>query len=145
MVMCIKFGNNKIELVKVIDPCDTIELGVMAAILQDKMEEMGMKSWAGKIHLPDSANKIYKKEDVMNSQSLEEIDKLAYITEEHDCDDFAAKAFGKFAGLVWTDVHALNWFVDENLTFWFIEPQNRKLAQGLEDWQGKTIRFFIGR
>jgi len=50
-----------------------------------------------------------------------------------------------FAGLVWSEVHALNWFIDESLTFWFIEPQNGKASRTLLDWQGAKIRFFIGK
>jgi len=61
------------------------------------------------------------------------------------CDDFAAELFGKFAGLIWTNHHAFNWFIDETDTFWYIEPQTKKLSQTIEGWQGNDIRFFLGR
>ena len=97
------------------------------------------------IYLPDKKSKKYKKALVMASQELEEVSTIVSVPEEQDCDDFAAELFGKFAGLMWTDVHALNWFIDENEEFWFIEPQTRKISKQITLGAGKYIRFFIGR
>ncbi len=57
------------------------------------------------------------------------------------CDDFAAELFGKFAGSVWTDKHALNFFVSENDELYFIEPQTDQISKDI----GVDIRFFLGR
>ncbi len=126
-----------------LQPCGTIDLNEMSSIILDKLEAMGLLETD--LFLPDAAMKVYKKEDVQKAQELEEVSSIVYVAETHDCDDFAAELFGKFAGLVWTNVHALNWFVDESDTFWFIEPQTKKLSQTLEGWAGNSIRFVLGR
>ncbi len=126
-----------------IQPCGTIDIHTASSILLDKMEEMGYED--AEIYLPDANFKIYNKADVKSFLCLDETDKIPYVTETQDCDDFAAEVFGMFAGLVWTNVHGLNWFIDENKTMWFIEPQTDDIAPDLEDWQGCRIRFFIGR
>ena len=124
-------------------PARTIDLYVASSLLLDKLEEIGDDK--AEIYLPDKEIKIYNKADVESAYSLEEVSSITYIAEEHDCDDFAAKLYGKFAGLVWTNVHALNWFFDEHSTFWWIEPQNKKISRTLEAWQGSEVRFYIGR
>ena len=126
-----------------IKPCGTIDLGLMYAIVQAKAEEIEDKDY--EIYLPDNANKVYKKADVIASQELKEVASAPYVDESHDCEDFAAELFGKFAGLIWTNLHAFNWFVDETDTFWYIEPQTKKLSQTIEGWQGNDVRFFLGR
>ena len=131
-------------------PCGTIDLYEMSSILLDKLEEMGDAE--SDIHLPDSNMKIYNKEDVKNFLQLDETDTIPYEPDSpeikklgDDCDGFAAIMFGKFAGLVWTNVHSLNWFVSEDKELFFIEPQTDKLSLDLEHWQGWSIQFFIGR
>lgn len=126
----------------VIQPATTISIHLMSSILLDKLEEMGCDA---PIYLPDMDNKVYRVEDVQNCEHLSRVSKIEYVSETMDCDDFAAMLFGKWSGLVWTNVHALNWFISDYLEFWFIEPQTRKLSKQLENWQGWNIRFFIGR
>jgi len=126
-----------------IEPSGLLGLNSMSSILLDKLEEMGDDK--ADIYLPDTHCKVYDKEEVKAFLGLDEIDSIPYVEEEHDCDDFAAELFGEFAGLVWTNLHALNWFVDTDGVFWFIEPQQDKISQVLENWQGYGIRFFIGR
>ena len=123
-------------------PYNTIDINTMSSILLYKLDEMGC---TGQIYLPDAACKTYTKSSVLDHYALVEISGIDYIAEVHDCDDFAALLFAEFAGLVWTNTHALNWFVDENETLWFVEPQTGQLAQTLEGWQGNDVRFFIGR
>ena len=126
-----------------IQPCGTIDINTASSILLDKMEEMGAGD--AEIYLPDANFKVYKKDDVVKFIGLDETDKIPYVAEVHDCDDFAAEIFGMFAGLVWTNTHALNFFIDENEAMWFIEPQSDDIAPDLEEWQGWKVRFFIGR
>lgn len=126
-----------------LQPCGTIDLNEMSSIVMDKLEAMGLLQTD--LFLPDNDMKVYKKEDVQKAQELEEVSSIVYVAEAHDCDDFAAELFGKFAGLAWTNLHALNWFVDESNTFWFIEPQTKKLSQTLEGWAGNSVRLVLGR
>ncbi len=124
-----------------LQPCGIIDLNLMSSILQDKLEEIGQGE--APIYLPDSSMKVYSKAEVLTCYELVEVSSIPYIAEAHDCDDFAAELFGKFAGLVWTDVHALNWFVDETNTFWWVEPQTRVLSQTIGTEY--AVRFFLGR
>lgn len=123
--------------------CGVIGLNEMSSIILDKMDEYDDNK--ANIYLPDMNVKIYRKKDVVDFLKLTEVDHISFVDERRDCDDMAATLFGMFAGLVWTDRHALNWFVDDTLKFWFIEPQTDKLSQTLEGWQGSWFRFFIGR
>ena len=52
------------------------------------------------VFLPDGKMRVFEKDRVQKCQSLEEISSLKFVDTTHDCDDFAAKLFGKFAGLV---------------------------------------------
>lgn len=124
-------------------PVETIDIHEMSSILLNKLEEMNDPK--ADLNLADTDCKIYKKESIKEYLHLDETDKITYIPQKMDCDDFAAILFGRFAGLVWTTKHAFNWFIDENNTLWFIEPQTDKIAQNLENWQGWDIRFFISR
>lgn len=124
-------------------PCGTIATGLMYAIIHAKAAEIEDKDY--QIYLPDYNNKVYNKTEVIAAHELEKVASIKYITEKHDCDDFAAELFSKFAGLIWTNAHAFNWFIDETDTLWYIEPQTKKLSQTIEGWQGNDIRFFVGR
>lgn len=127
-----------------LSPCGTITIDEASSIILDKMEEMLDEQ--AEIFLPDKNFKVYKKSDVLKSQALKEISTLKYVKETHDCDDFAAKLFGEFASLVWTNTHALNWFIDEKGVFWFVEPQNCVMSELLDvSWQGNDVRFYLGR
>jgi hypothetical protein len=126
-----------------INPIGNIDLNSAGSILLDKLEEIGQDK--AEIYMPDVSLKVYNKEEVKKCFELEEVSSIQYVSESFDCDDFAAELYGKFAGLVWTNVHALNWFIDDTNTFYFIEPQNKKIAEKLDSWQGTEIRFFLGR
>jgi len=133
---------NKCQVDKLpLTPAGTIDINLASSILLDKLEEMGCKA---EIYLPDMDINVYNKEEVKASYELQEVSSLKY-TLVHNCDDFAAKLYGKFAGLVWTNVHALNYFISNEGIFYFIEPQTGKLSRTLEDWQGNEIRFLLGR
>jgi len=125
-----------------IQHCGTIDIITASSILLDKLDEMGSK---GEVYLPDTDTKIYNLKEVESSCELKEVSSLSFVAESHDCDDFAAKLYSKFASLAWTNIHALNYFIDEHETFWWIEPQNKKISKSLEPWQGAQIRFLLGR
>jgi len=126
-----------------LQPCGTIDGGLMYAIIQAKLEEIQDKDYD--IFIPDRDNKVYHKADIITAHELEEVASIPFVDESHDCDDFSAELFGKFAGLIWTNAHAFNWAVDEVDTLWYIEPQTKKLSQTIDGWQGNDIRFFLGR
>jgi len=133
----------KTPALKTLVPTGTISINAASSLLLDKLDKMGDNE--AELYLPDKEMKFYTKSAVQDFLSLDETDKIVYVAEEQDCDDFAAELFGKGLGLVWTIPHALNWFISENMEIWFVEPQTDKLSQNLEGCQGNDIRFFLGR
>jgi len=131
-------GNNP-----VIPHSGTININEMSSILLDKLDDMDDDR--ADIYLADVDCKVYKKQLVMALLGLYEVNKLEYVAETMDCDDFAATLYGKGLPLIWTNLHALNWFIDDNEALWFVEPQTNKISQALENWQGWDVRFFINR
>ena len=125
-----------------VQPCGTISLHMASSIILDKLEEMGCDA---EIYLPDLNIKTYNLQDVKKSYELEDVSNIEYVAEITDCDDFAAKLYGRFAGLVWTQLHALNCFISQENKFYFIEPQTGKISEQLEGWQGNDIRFILMR
>jgi hypothetical protein len=75
------------------------------------------------------------------------IDAAKYVANDHDCDDFAAAMKGLFSqsklskfafGMALSKTHAFNFFIDENLKIWIVEPQNsaiysKEQAESLND------------
>ena len=134
----------EVEKITHVPSSGTIDASEMSSILLDKLDEMGDNQ--ADIHLADINCKVYDREIVQNSLCLEEVSKLKYVVDKHDCDDFAADLYGRGIPLLWTNLHAMNWFVDrQTLILWFVEPQTRKLSRQLESWQGWEVRFFINR
>jgi len=104
----------------------------------------------GELYLSDHLYLLCSKADISKFLQQDATNKYKYQPEKFDCDDFAYRLMGQFSvpdwsylafGLVWTDRHALNCFVTEDLEFYFIEPQNDVIRKELKSWQGSTIRF----
>jgi len=132
------------ELTPNLRPSGTIDINEMSSILLNKLDEMGDDH--AELYLADVNCKAYRKDEVKKFLNLADVDKITFVAEEHDCDDFAADLYGKGVPLLWTSKHALNWFTDiDTLILWFIEPQTCKISQTLEDWQGWDCRFFLNR
>jgi len=120
-----------------------IDINDWYAILKAKLNEIGDDIAA--LYPSDTLCKIYNKTDVIEFLGLNEVDKITFVAETMDCDDFAAEVYGKGLPLVWTNIHALSWFIDENLSLWFVEPQSDQIASNLDNWQGWDVRFFLAR
>ena len=129
-------------------PIGTIDLHQISSILLDKLEEMG--DIAADFNLADNVSRLYTEADVKKLLDLSEVDKIIFVAEDMDCDDFAGILYGEFCkqrafpgGIVDSHIHRLNWFVNENLVLKFIEPQTKKISTNLESWQGWDIKFFL--
>ena len=86
------------------------------------------------------SDRIYSLTSVEKAEIFNEETKVAYnkwLSEEFDCDEFAAALYGfwnldnnQFAfGIAWSNTHAFNIMIDEDLQVWIIEPQNNKFIK----------------
>ncbi len=121
-----------------------ISMGALYQILRKRFPN------EGELYLSDSMYLLCNTADISKFLQQDATNKYKYQSEKYDCDDFAYRLMGQFSvedwsylafGLVWTDTHALNCFIDENLDFYFLEPQNDIIRKELKSWQGSRIRF----
>lgn len=106
----------------------------------------------GDIYLSDNIYTVADWDDIATMLAYDQTNRYEYIAEKLDCDDFAYMLMGQFSvpgwarlafGIVWTDLHALNCFVDEELKFYFVEPQTDEIIDDLIFVMGNRIRFII--
>ena len=83
----------------------------------------------------------------------DDTDKILYIPEFFDCDDFSVRLHGNITipywsalvfGELWvklspTKGHAVNFFVDNQHRVWIVEPQNDKIFIMPDDWEAYRI------
>lgn len=92
------------------------------------------------------------KDDIQRFLRADETDRHTYVKARYDCDDFAYRLMGQFSvpgwshlafGIVWTTNHVMNCFVDEDMTFWFIEPQNDLLYREIPKGFGSQVQMIV--
>jgi len=107
---------------------------------------------ATSLWLSDNQYTLCHYDDVAYVLAYSQVNKLSYKSEDMDCDDFAAALWGEFSvppwsklaiGYLWTEVHALNCVVTEDMKFLFMEPQTDELKESLSSWQGVQPRLII--
>lgn len=107
---------------------------------------------ASHIYLSDSQYWLCSDADIESFLSQDNTNKMGYVAEERDCDDFSYRLMGQLSipewsgiafGIVWTNLHALCCFISDTGKFYFIEPQTNKLQENLEPWQGSEILFIL--
>jgi len=110
---------------------ERIEHEELLSLLQTHLPEAG-------IYLSDREYLLCKYDDMALFLAQDETNKMGYIPEERDCDDFSYRLMGQFSipgwsdlcfGIVWTDYHALNCMIDEDKKIWFIEPQTDEIKE----------------
>ena len=149
--MCF-FKKEKVVEPETIKPTGTTEIDMTEVyrILEakfPKLEHLGRKFYlSDKKHYLLSAG-----DDIALFLAQDQTNKIDYVGDIYDCDDFAYRLMGQFSipdwsslcfGIVWTTAHALNCVIDEDKKLWFIEPQTDELMRELEPWMGK-VRFVI--
>ena len=91
-------------------------------------------------------------DDIAVFMAQDQTNEFPYNFPDFICSDFSFRLMGQFSipgwsevtfGVVWTDVHALNCILTEDMEFYFVEPQADKLQEELESWQGSSIRFIM--
>ena len=91
-------------------------------------------------------------DDIAYFLAQDQTNKYPYTFPNYICSSYALRLAGQFSipkwseltfGLVWTEKHALNCVITDDLQFFFVEPQSDELQTELKDWQGTTIRFIM--
>ena len=104
------------------------------------------------IYLSDIDYYLCSKKDIETFLSIDATNKIGYIPEKMDCDDFSYRLMGQLSipnwsaiafGILWTNVHALNCFIDETGTFYYIEPQSDNVQRELATWQGNEVLLIV--
>jgi hypothetical protein len=104
------------------------------------------------IYISDSKYWLCSEKDIENFLSQDDTNKMGYISEERDCDDFSYRLMGQLSipdwsgiafGIIWTNVHAFNCLIDETGKFYFIEPQDGKIYETLQPYMGTEILFIL--
>ena len=133
------------ELVYELVSSKKISLQDLYILIRDKFP--GISLW-----ISDNEYTLCHYNDVAYFLAISQIDKLPYEPETFDCDDYSAVLWGEFSkppwsglaiGYLWTEVHALNCVVTEDLKFLFLEPQTDELSEQLAPWQGLQPRLLI--
>ena len=128
-------------------PTSTKEIKVddLHKLLRNKFEEAN-------IFLSDMTYKLCNPEDIKYFLSIDGTNRFEYEAESYDCDNFSYRLMGQFSipewatlcfGICWTDKHALNFFIDEERKFWFVEPQNDSVQENLSSWQGNKVLLIM--
>lgn len=104
----------------------------------------------GEIFLSDRKYKLCCVDDIRRFCKLDTTNQEKYVSEFYDCDDFSYRLMGQLSipdwsalafGIVWTERHAMNCFVDEDKLLWFLEPQSDAIESNLTEQQGTHLRF----
>lgn len=92
------------------------------------------------IHISDKQYNLCKPEDIHKFLGFNIFKFRQYVPEKYDCDNYSFSLMGLFTnlmsgyaiGIVWAKTgkntaHALNFFLDDKRTIWFIEPQTNAM------------------
>ena len=104
------------------------------------------------VYMSDSLYRLCHPDDMAWFLANDATNRLEYEAETYDCDNFARTLWGNFGvkgwadltfGICWTELHALNLFIDVDKNIWFLEPQTDEIQSRLKSWQGQSLRFII--
>ena len=91
-------------------------------------------------------------DDIAYFLAQDQTNKYPYTFPDYICSSYALRLAGQFSipkwseltfGLIWSNLHALNCVITDDLQFFFVEPQTDELQTELKDWQGTSIRFIM--
>jgi len=105
------------------------------------------------IEMSDMKYKTAPYEEYERFLEYDDTDKILYIPEWFDCDDFSVRLHGNITipywsalafGEIWVKKpgnvgHAVNFFVDNKRRVWIVEPQNDKIFIMPDDWEAYWI------
>jgi hypothetical protein len=140
----------------VVAPASSLDGLVRQSLLGKLAADPGIRFGDGSFYLPTL-------QEVQQILTASRLDRETWMEERFDCDDFAyvLKAemsvhayksgdmkFGLCVGMVWGNFdwvdgyHAVNWFVDNNSTLRFIEPQD-DVIHDMEHCQGQISLLLV--
>ena len=104
------------------------------------------------IFLSDKDYTLASYNDIAKFLAQDDTNRMGYHSNDRDCDDFSYRLMGQFSipkwsdiclGILWTDKHAMNFVIDEDSNFWFLEPQSDILSDTLDPRKGTEFVFFM--
>ena len=140
------FGGCENKAVVTLKYSGDMDINEVSSILLDKFPDTPL-------YLPDYYYKTCTVGDIKRFLEWDSTEKEKYEAEAFDCDDFSWRLKGNIAikpwssipfFVIWTNLHALNGFIDSKGLFYFIEPQTNEIQTELKEWQGLEIRFIGG-
>ena len=122
----------------------SIDIAELKKLLRDKFPN-------SVVYLSDKEYNLAAYDDIALFLAQDETNKMGYVDQERDCDDFAYRLLGQFSvpgwshltfGMVWTYNHAFNIVVTTDKEILFVEPQTDELLSDLKEEWG-LMRFII--
>jgi len=106
-----------------------------AITYDDLRKELLKHARSHKIHISDNTFATISRDSMAKIIKVIPTRKFKYVPESRDCDDFSFSFMGAcriilpgFAvGIIWSKVHAFNFFVDNSNKIWIIEPQTGEI------------------
>jgi len=107
---------------------------------------------SAQVWLSDGDYRLCSGQDMDKILEADDTNKGVYKADTFDCDDFAYRLMGQLCipeysdlafGIVWTDLHAMNVFVDNSRQVWFLEPQSDERKLALDTWQGSKVLLVV--
>ena len=104
------------------------------------------------LYISDTEYTLCHYDDVAYLLAVSQVNKIPYVPETMDCDEFAVALWGEFnmppwgglaIGYLWSEIHAANCVVTEDMEILFMEPQTDELNKQLASWQGVEPRLII--
>lgn len=143
--MCKWWGKKPIVEPETIKPTSTkrISISELGMLIRGKYPEC-------KMYLSDRRYRLCSYDDIALFLAQDETNKMGYIPEKRDCDDFSYRLMGQFSipewsdlcfGIIWTYTHAFNCFVTEDKELLFVEPQNDIISKDL--FAGSTVNLIV--
>jgi len=110
---------------------EEIEGGLVYALLQERFPD-------AELFISDRRYNLANYNDIALFIAQDETNKMGYVPDKRDCDDFSYRLMGQFSvpgwsaltfGIIWTPTHAFNIMITEDLEIWFVEPQTDVLTK----------------
>lgn len=125
---------------------DDISMGELWNVLNGSIDPNNQTK---NILLADEKYKVAPISEYQRFVAWDDTDKIKYVSEYYDCDDFSFRLFGNITIPKWSDLafgilwvllpsgngHAINICVDSNWGVWGIEPQDDNFFKIPQDWK----------